>query len=73
MYERAASIEDEGMRDPLAHSRGRTSALYNLGCLLADEGLHVDAVSAYQRALKMRPIGYQSHSLYNMLGKKTKK
>nr|CAB3267129.1 transmembrane and TPR repeat-containing protein 2-like [Phallusia mammillata] len=68
VYEQAALIDDEDVRDPRAHSRGRTSSLYNLGCLLADEGRHVEAVSAYQRALKMRPIGYQTHSLLNMLG-----
>uniref|UniRef100_H2ZKD8 dolichyl-phosphate-mannose--protein mannosyltransferase n=1 Tax=Ciona savignyi TaxID=51511 RepID=H2ZKD8_CIOSA len=68
IYRRTAKLSDLGLKDPRSHAHAQVSALYNLGCLLADEGDHVAAILAYQQALDRRHTAYRSHSLLNMLG-----
>jgi len=68
VYRKTSLIDDNGVRDPRAHARAQVSALYNLGCLLADESHHAEAIASFREAVARRPFGHKPHSLYNMLG-----
>uniref|UniRef100_F6XAQ8 dolichyl-phosphate-mannose--protein mannosyltransferase n=1 Tax=Ciona intestinalis TaxID=7719 RepID=F6XAQ8_CIOIN len=68
VYRETAKLDDRGLKDPRSHAHAQISALYNLGCLLAEEGNHVAAVSAYQKAIGRKATHYKYHSILNMLG-----
>ncbi|XP_009857867.3 protein O-mannosyl-transferase TMTC2 [Ciona intestinalis] len=68
VYRETAKLDDRGLKDPRSHAHAQISALYNLGCLLAEEGNHVTAVSAYRKAIGRKATHYKYHSILNMLG-----
>ena len=69
MYRHAADIENKETKDPRTHAHAQLSSLFNLGCLLADEGAHDDAAAVFKEAVERSTDDYPLHSLYNMLGK----
>ncbi|CAG0920319.1 unnamed protein product [Notodromas monacha] len=68
IYRKCALLDVTGLKDPRTHEATKTSALFNLGRLLADEGRVSDGIEAYLEAVQKMPSHYQPQSLYNMLG-----
>jgi len=66
-------VENSETKDPVTQLNAQISALYNLGCLLADEGEYRAAIAVFEQALNKPMDDYKPHSLYNMLGKIWKK
>lgn len=68
VFKHTAGIDGTGLKDPKLHEATKTSALYNLGKLYADDGKHRLALKVFERAVTTMPRSYQPQSLYNMIG-----
>ncbi|CAG0894187.1 unnamed protein product [Cyprideis torosa] len=68
MYTICSQLDGKGLKDPRTHEATRTSALFNLGRIHAEEGNYEEAIEAYLDAVNRMPPHYQPQGLYNMLG-----
>jgi tetratricopeptide (TPR) repeat protein len=59
IYRKCAQLDVSGLKDPRTHEATKTSALFNLGRLLADDGRVDEAIEAYLEAVQKMPSHYQ--------------
>lgn len=58
VYRRCSLLDVSGLKDPRTHEITKTSALFNLGRLLADDGQFDQAIEVYQEAVEKMPPYY---------------
>jgi tetratricopeptide (TPR) repeat protein len=68
VFAQCAELSGLDLKDWHSHRRHQTSALMQLGRLLAERGEHRLAIEAYRKALQRRPVGFETHTLLNVLG-----
>ena len=59
MYTKCSQLDGKGLKDPRTHESTRTSALFNLGRVYADEGDYEKAIESYLTAVQRMPPHYQ--------------